>query len=96
MLGASGAIEAISVILSIQNKIVPPTINHKNIDENIDQNLNLTLNTAQNREINIAMSNTLDLEDIMHVCCLKKQINYANFEIKKFFFYKKRPFLSSN
>ena len=58
MLGASGAIEAISVILSIQNKVVPPTINHKNIDENIDQNLNLTLNTAQNREINIAMSNT--------------------------------------
>ncbi len=58
MLGASGAIEAISVILSIQNKLVPPTINHKNIDENIDQNLNLTLNTAQNREINIAMSNT--------------------------------------
>ena len=58
LLGASGAIEAISVILSIQNKLVPPTINHKNIDENIDQSLNLTLNTAQNRDINIAMSNT--------------------------------------
>ena len=43
MLGASGAIEAISVILSIQNKIVPPTINHKNIDENIDQNLKQNL-----------------------------------------------------
>jgi len=68
MLGASGAIEAISVILSIQNKIVPPTINHKNIDENIDQNLNLTLNTAQNREINIAMSNTFGFGG--HNACL--------------------------
>ena len=68
MLGASGAIEAISVILSIQNKIVPPTINHKNIDENIDQTLNLTLNTAQNREINIAMSNTFGFGG--HNACL--------------------------
>ena len=68
MLGASGAIEAISVILSIQNKAVPPTINHKNIDENIDQNLNLTLNTAQNREINIAMSNTFGFGG--HNACL--------------------------
>ena len=68
MLGASGAIEAISVILSMQNKIVPPTINHKNIDDNIDQNLNLTLNTAQNREINIAMSNTFGFGG--HNACL--------------------------
>ena len=68
MLGASGAIEAISVILSMQNKIVPPTINHKNIDENIDQNLNLTLNTAQNREINTAMSNTFGFGG--HNACL--------------------------
>ena len=68
MLGASGAIEAISVILSMQNKIVPPTINHKNIDDNIDQNLNLTLNTAQNKEINIAMSNTFGFGG--HNACL--------------------------
>ena len=68
MLGASGAIEAISVILSIQNKVVPPTINHKNIDENIDQTLNLTLNTAQNREVNIAMSNTFGFGG--HNACL--------------------------
>ena len=68
LLGASGAIEAISVILSIQNKVVPPTINHKNIDENIDQTLNLTLNTAQNREVNIAMSNTFGFGG--HNACL--------------------------
>jgi len=74
LLGASGAIEAISVILSIQNKLVPPTINHQNIDENIDENLNLTLNTAQNREINIAMSNTFGFGG-HNVCLLFKKVD---------------------
>ena len=58
LLGAAGAVEAISVILSINNGIVPPTINHNNFDENIDSSLNLTLNKPQKRDINIAMSNT--------------------------------------
>ncbi|MCH1547572.1 MAG: beta-ketoacyl-ACP synthase II [Flavobacteriaceae bacterium] len=58
LLGAAGAIEAISVILSINNGIIPPTINHKNFDQNIDSSLNLTLNKCQKRDINIAMSNT--------------------------------------
>jgi 3-oxoacyl-[acyl-carrier-protein] synthase II len=58
LLGAAGAIEAISSILSINNNIIPPTINHAIIDENIDPSLNLTLNKAQKREVNIAMSNT--------------------------------------
>ena len=47
LLGAAGAVEAISIILSLQNGIVPPTINHQNIDENINPKLNLTLNKAQ-------------------------------------------------
>ena len=58
LLGAAGAIEAISSILSINNNIIPPTINHAVIDENINPSLNLTLNKAQNREVKIAMSNT--------------------------------------
>jgi 3-oxoacyl-[acyl-carrier-protein] synthase II len=58
LLGAAGAIEAISVILAMENDLVPPTINHSTIDENIDSSLNLTLNKAQKREVNVAMSNT--------------------------------------
>ena len=58
LLGAAGAIEAIASILSIQNGIVPPTINHTTVDENIDSKLNLTLNKAQKRTVNVAMSNT--------------------------------------
>lgn len=58
LLGAAGAVEAIASIMSVVKNIVPPTINHKVPDPAIDQNLNLTLNKAQNREINVAISNT--------------------------------------
>lgn len=58
LLGAAGAIEAIASILAMQHNMVPPTINHTQVDQNIDPTLNLTLNKAQAREVNVAMSNT--------------------------------------
>ncbi|MGZ0015544.1 beta-ketoacyl-ACP synthase II [Yeosuana sp. AK3] len=58
LLGAAGAIEAISVILAMQHGIVPPTINHTTVDEKIDPELNLTLNKAQKRNVKVGMSNT--------------------------------------
>ncbi len=58
LLGAAGAIEAIASLLAMKNGIVPPTINHTTADENINPDLNLTLNKAQEREINVALSNT--------------------------------------
>jgi 3-oxoacyl-[acyl-carrier-protein] synthase II len=75
LLGAAGAIEAISVILSIKNSIVPPTINHKNADENINSSLNLTLNNAQKRDINIAMSNTFGFGGHNACVIFKKFLN---------------------
>ena len=60
LLGATGAIEAIISVLSVQNDIIPPTINHSDddIDEDIDYSLNLTFNTAQKRTVRAALSNT--------------------------------------
>lgn len=58
LLGAAGAIEAIASILSIKHNIVPPTINHFTPDPNIDPKLNLTFNTAQERKVDVALSNT--------------------------------------
>ncbi|AXG73999.1 beta-ketoacyl-[acyl-carrier-protein] synthase II [Flavobacterium arcticum] len=58
LLGAAGAIETISSILSIKHGIVPPTINHFTDDENIDPKLNFTFNKAQKRDMNVVMSNT--------------------------------------
>jgi 3-oxoacyl-[acyl-carrier-protein] synthase II len=58
LLGAAGAIESVAAILSIQNNMVPPTINHFTDDESFDPNLNFTFNKAQSREVNVALSNT--------------------------------------
>lgn len=57
LLGAAGAVEAIASILAIQHGVVPPTINHFTDDPQIDPKLNLTFNAAQNREVNVALSN---------------------------------------
>jgi 3-oxoacyl-[acyl-carrier-protein] synthase II len=58
LLGAAGAIEAIACILAIQDQQVPPTINHFTDDTRIDPGLNFTFNQAQERTVNVALSNT--------------------------------------
>ena len=58
LLGAAGAIEAIACVLSVQNDIVPPTINHFTDDPELNSNLNFTFNKAQKRVVNVALSNT--------------------------------------
>lgn len=60
LLGATGALEALFCVKSVQDDIVPPTINHdpEDQDENIDYNLNFTFDKAQQRTVNVALSNT--------------------------------------
>jgi 3-oxoacyl-[acyl-carrier-protein] synthase II len=58
LLGAAGAIEAIACVMAINHQLVPPTINHFTDDEAFDPKLNFTFNKAQQREINVALSNT--------------------------------------
>ena len=59
LLGATGALEAMFSILAGRDNIVPPTINHEegDEDENIDYTLNFTFNKAQERTVNVALSN---------------------------------------
>lgn len=58
LLGAAGAIESIACLMAINEHIVPPTINHFTPDPDLDTRLNLTFNQAQEREVNVALSNT--------------------------------------
>lgn len=60
LLGAAGAVEAMACVLSVQNDIVPPTINHEEGDDDpdIDYKMNYTFNKAQKREVRVAISNT--------------------------------------
>ncbi|MDF1781025.1 MAG: beta-ketoacyl-ACP synthase II [Alcanivoracaceae bacterium] len=56
LLGAAGAVEAIFTILAMRDSVAPPTINLDNPDEGCD--LNLVPNQAQQRNIDIALSNS--------------------------------------
>ena len=58
LLGAAGAIESIASVLSIQNNMVPPTINHFTDDDSFDPELNFTFNKAQEKTVKVALSNT--------------------------------------
>lgn len=58
LLGAAGAVEAIACVMAVKENVVPPTINHEHEDPDLDNKLNFTLNKAQQREVNVAMSNT--------------------------------------
>ena len=56
LLGASGAIEAIATILSLNNNYIPPTINYKNFDSECD--LNYLPNKGISKTINYGLSNS--------------------------------------
>ncbi len=73
LLGATGAIEAISCILSIKHGIIPPTINHFTDDENIDPKLNFGFNKAQKKDVNVLMSNTFGFGGY-NACILVKKL----------------------
>ncbi len=57
MLGAAGAIEAIASILTLRSGIIPPTINLLEPDEECD--LNYTPNKAVEKQVDLALSNSL-------------------------------------
>ena len=58
LLGAAGAVEAITSILAMINGVIPPTINHFTDDPIFDPKLNLTFTSAQKHEVRAALSNT--------------------------------------
>ena len=74
LLGAAGAVEAISCILAMKHGIIPPTINHFNDDDNIDSKLNFTFSSSQKKSVDIAMSNTFGFGG-HNACVIFKKID---------------------
>ena len=70
LLGAAGAIEAITCINTLNNGIIPPTINYNNPDPECD--LDYTPNEAIKKDINIAMSNSFGFGGHNSVIIFKK------------------------
>lgn len=58
LLGGAGAVEALACVIAINEGFIPPTINHFTDDPEFDPKLNFTFNHAQERKIDVALSNT--------------------------------------
>jgi len=58
LLGAAGAIEAIACLKTIQDGVIPPTINTVNLDPAVPKGLKVLLGAAEKRPVKVAMSNT--------------------------------------
>jgi len=56
LLGAAGGIEAVYSLLTMQNGVIPPTINYDEPDEELD--LDYVPNQARDAEVNVAISNS--------------------------------------
>ena len=74
-LGAAGVIEAIACIKSVIHNAIPPTINHKTIDEEFDSRIDFTFNKAVFKKVDVALTNTFGFGG--HNACLivKKYID---------------------
>ncbi len=70
LLGAAGGIEAVALVKTILNQIIPPTINYQTPDP--DCTLDYVPNVAQNSNVNVALSNTFGFGGHNAVICLKK------------------------
>ena len=70
MLGATGAIEAISCIHAMNNSIIPPTINYETPDPECD--LNYVPNKSIEMDLNVTISNSFGFGGHNSVLALKK------------------------
>ena len=70
LLGAAGVVEAIITTKAIEDKLVPPTINYQVPDEECD--LDVVPNKPVEKEINVAMSNSLGFGGHNATIILKK------------------------
>ena len=59
LLGAAGAVEILICCKNIENSLVCPTINLDNVDPRCGEKMNFVPNKPQQRQVNIALSNSL-------------------------------------
>lgn len=72
LLGAAGAVEAIASIKAVQEDIIPPTINTKEIEPAYADRFDFTLGTATKKKVNYAMSNTFGFGGHIATAIFKK------------------------
>ena len=75
LLGAAGGIEAIATAMTIENGIVPPTINYHDVDTEEGLDLDYVPNVARKAEVNVAMSNNFGFGGHNASIVLKKYVD---------------------
>lgn len=75
LLGAAGGIEAIATAMTIENGVVPPTINYKDVDTEEGLDLDYVPNTARKAEVRVAMSNNFGFGGHNASIVLKKYVD---------------------
>jgi 3-oxoacyl-[acyl-carrier-protein] synthase II len=70
-LGSAGGIEAVATLLSLQEGVIPPTINYSTPDPECD--LDYTPNEAREKAITIAISNSFAFGG-NNVCLVLKKV----------------------
>ncbi len=58
LLGAAGALEALALLVSMQQSTIPPTINVANPDPKLPEELDIVFDKARAKEVTYALSNT--------------------------------------
>jgi 3-oxoacyl-[acyl-carrier-protein] synthase II len=74
-LGGAGAIESIAAIKSVQEDVIHPTINSKDIEPEFADKFDFTLSKAVKKEVNYALNNTFGFGGHAAVTIYKKYKN---------------------
>jgi 3-oxoacyl-[acyl-carrier-protein] synthase II len=69
LLGATGAVECIATVLTLKNRLIPPTINYENPDPDCD--LDYVPNQAREQTVRAALSNSFGFGGHNVCLCLK-------------------------
>lgn len=70
LLGAAGGVEAVTVVKTLQNGVIHPTINYEYPDPDCD--LDYVPNHAREKKVNLALSNSFGFGGHNAVLCFKK------------------------
>ncbi len=72
LLGGAGGVEAVATILTIENGMIPPTINYEDVDTEEGMDLDYVPNVARKADVKVALSNNFGFGGHNAILCFKK------------------------
>lgn len=72
LLGGAGGVEAAATVMTIENGIIPPTINYEDVDEEEGMDLDYVPNVARKADVKVALSNNFGFGGHNAILCFKK------------------------